>query len=75
VITLEKKFDIYLKVGQKIKEYREEQSLTQVELAEKINISLSYLSKIEAANCKKSFSLDVLQEIANALNKDIKDFF
>lgn len=49
--------------------------MTQSELADKVGISLSYLSKIEAVNCNKSFSLHVLFDIADALGVDIKDFF
>jgi transcriptional regulator with XRE-family HTH domain len=50
-------------------------NMTQRELADKVGISLSYLSKIEASNCNKSFSLHVLFDIADALNVDIKEFF
>lgn len=72
---MKKENDIYKNIGQKIKKYREEKQLTQVELAEKLDISISYLSKIEAKNCNKSFSLDLLVNIANTLNIDIKKFF
>jgi len=75
VINLKKRQDIYKIVGLKIKEFRKEKKLTQLELAEKVDISISYLSKIEAENCMKSFSLDLLQNIAEALEKNIKDFF
>ena len=72
---MRKNYDVYKNISEKIKEYRKEQGLTQLELAEKVNISISYLSKIEATNCNKSFSLDILIEIANVLEKDLKDFF
>ena len=75
MIILEKRNEIYNQIGQKIKKYRKEKKLTQVELAEKLDISISYLSKIEAINCKKSFSLDLLVNIAETLEIDIKDFF
>ena len=57
----------YRKIGKQIKYYRKEKNLTQQELANKINISKSYLSKIEAQNCIKSFSVEVLMDIADAL--------
>lgn len=57
----------YKQIGQLIKFYRKQKGLTQQELADKISISLSYLTKIEALNCDKSFSLEVLFEIADAL--------
>ena len=72
---MRKNYNVYKKISEKIKEYRKEQGLTQLELAERVNISISYLSKIEATNCNKSFSLDILIDIANALDKDIKEFF
>jgi transcriptional regulator with XRE-family HTH domain len=75
VIILEKRNEIYNQIGQKIKKYRKEKKLTQVDLAEKLDISISYLSKIEAKNCRKSFSLDLLVNIAETLEIDIKDFF
>lgn len=57
----------YRKIGEQIKYYRKQKNLTQQELANKINISKSYLSKIEAQNCIKSFSVEVLMDIADAL--------
>ena len=62
-------------ISKNIKKYRAQNKLTQRELADKVGISLSYLTKIEAANCNKSFSLHVLFDIADALGVDIKDFF
>jgi transcriptional regulator with XRE-family HTH domain len=60
--------DRYKKIGQKIKYYRRRKGLTQQELADEISISLSYLTKIEAQNCDKPFSLEVLFEVSDALN-------
>ncbi len=57
----------YRKIGQAIKNYRKQKGFTQEELADMISISLSYLTKIEAPNCDKSFSLEVLFDIAEAL--------
>lgn len=76
MIYLRYKNDARIKnIAKNIKKYRIEQNLTQKQLAEKVGISLSYLSKIEAANCNKSFSLHVLFDIADALNMDVKKFF
>lgn len=68
-------YDKYKKIGFKIKKLREERNLSQYEFAELIGISISYLSKIEAPNCNKSFSLDLLFEISKILNIDICYFF
>lgn len=72
---MEQNNEIYNQIGQKIKKYRKNKKLTQIELAQKLGISLSYLSKIEAKNCHKSFSLDLLVTIAKNLDLNIKDFF
>ncbi|MCI8408776.1 MAG: helix-turn-helix transcriptional regulator [Lachnospiraceae bacterium] len=67
--------ELYKTIGQNIKKYRSTAHLTQSELAEAVDISLSYLSKIEAAGCNKSLSISVLNQIANTLNVDIRKFF
>ena len=67
--------DLYRVIGANIKYYREQAKLTQVQLAEQAQISISYLSKIEAAGCNKSLSISVLNQIANVLNLEISEFF
>ncbi|MBD5087433.1 MAG: helix-turn-helix transcriptional regulator [Clostridiales bacterium] len=67
--------ELYKTIGCNIKKYRSAAHLTQSELAEAVDISLSYLSKIEAAGCNKSLSISVLNQIANTLNVDITKFF
>ena len=67
--------DLYRVIGANIKQYREQSKLTQVQLSEQAKISISYLSKIEAAGCEKSLSISVLNQIANVLNVDISEFF
>ncbi|HOV27711.1 MAG TPA: helix-turn-helix transcriptional regulator [Pseudobacteroides sp.] len=64
---LNKYADRYKRIGKHIQQYRKEKGLTQEQLSEQVRISKSYLSKIEAQNCNKSFSLEVLFEIADAL--------
>lgn len=66
---------LYRSIGANIKHYRKQANLTQVQLAERVKISISYLSKIEAAGCDKSLSISVLNQIANVLNVEISDFF
>ena len=67
--------DLYQAIGANIKQYREQANLTQVQLAEKAQISISYLSKIEASGCNKSLSISVLNQIANVLDIEISKFF
>ena len=66
---------LYQIIGTNIKYYRKQAKLTQSQLAEQSKISISYLSKIEAAGCSKSFSISILNQIANVLNVDITKFF
>ena len=67
--------DLYRVIGANIKYYREQAKLTQVQLAEQAKISISYISKIEAAGCDKSLSISVLNQIANVLGVEIINFF
>lgn len=61
----------YKQIGRKVAYYRRLRSLTQEALAKKINISTSYLSKIECGNYPKSVSLSVLMTIAVGLDMDL----
>ena len=67
--------DLYRVIGANIKHYRKQAKLTQVQLADQVKISISYLSKIEAAGCDKSLSISVLNQIANVLSVEINEFF
>lgn len=61
----------YKQIGRKIAYYRRLKNLTQAELAQKINISTSYLSKIECGNYPKSVSVSVLMAIAGGLDIEL----
>jgi len=67
----QKHSDKYKIIGQTIKKYRKLKSLTQEQLADKTNISISYLTKIEAVNCDQPFSLEVLLDLAEGMNISI----
>ena len=67
--------DLYRIIGENIRYYRKHSGLSQVQLAERAKISISYLSKIEASGCSKSLSISVLNHIANVLDVDITNFF
>ena len=66
---------LYSTISRNIKNYRQRSGLTQAQLAEKAGISISYLSKIEAAGCDKGLSIAVLNNIANVLDIEITNFF
>ncbi|MDD4599853.1 MAG: helix-turn-helix transcriptional regulator [Negativicutes bacterium] len=62
-------------VGLNISYYRRYRNLTQMELAEKVNISSCYLSQIERGLVKNAVSLPVLIAIADSLNIELADLF
>lgn len=55
------------RIGLRIAFYRKQRGLTQKMLAEKANLSTSYLSKIESSGTDVTFSLLSLYHIADAL--------
>lgn len=65
----------YQMLGQRIKKERKKFGITQVQLAERIGISNSYITKIEATNCDKSFSLEVIFDICDTLGISVESLF
>lgn len=65
----------YREIGRKIAFYRNLRGLSQEALAEKIEVSVSHISKIEAPQANTCFSLDMLYLIAEGLDIDIAAFF
>ncbi len=63
--------DFYLKLGKNIKNRRVMLKLTQQQLADKLNISLNFMGKIEVAFSKPS--LDTLIKISEALETTVSD--
>ena len=59
---------IYRAIGLNIAYYRKLKGLTQMELAEKVDISRTHLSNIEAPNVHTSISLDLLLQISQKLD-------
>lgn len=67
----EKRKHEYKLLGLNIAYYRKLNNLTQLQLAEMINISRTHMSNIEAPNMPTSISLDTLLDISEALNVPI----
>lgn len=61
----------YKLIGQRIKELRKEKSVSQMELAEKADLAVQYISNVET--CTRKASLAALVSIANALNVGMDD--
>ena len=55
-------------IGLNIAYYRKLKGLSQMQLAEKANISRTHLSNIEAPNMPTSISIETLFDIAEILN-------
>ncbi|MBQ9388163.1 MAG: helix-turn-helix transcriptional regulator [Lachnospiraceae bacterium] len=55
----------YIDLGLNIAYYRKKNGLSQMELADKINVSRTHMSRIETAQC--AVSLDVVFDICGAL--------
>ena len=62
-------------LGLTIAYYRKLKGMTQIALAEKVDISRTHISNIEAPNGTTSVSLDTLFDIAEALEIPVKDLF
>jgi len=65
--------DIRKKVGDRIRELRKSQDLTQESLAFKAEVDKTYLNEVE--NGKRNVSVINLEKIILALGSTIKDFF
>lgn len=57
--------DSYKKLGLNIAYYRKSRGFSQIQLAEKLNISRTHMSRIETADC--AVSLDVIFNICDVL--------
>lgn len=58
----------YIRIGLNISLQRKLKKMTQIELAEKIGISRTHMSNIEAPNMVTPVSLEVIFDICDVLN-------
>lgn len=65
----------YTQLGLNIAYYRKLKGLTQSELAEKVNLSRTHISNLEAPNMPTSISLEKLFDISDALGVKVGSFF
>lgn len=61
------------RIGSQLKSLRKVKNLTTKELAEKVNISQSYISRFE--NDRAIPDIDMLERILKALGTDLSSFF
>lgn len=67
--------EYYRQLAFNIAYYRKKARLTQIQLAEKLGISRTHMSNIEAPNIPTPFSSTILFKIADALNVELKALF
>ena len=65
--------DVKLKIGQRIKELREETNMSQKDLAYAADLDRSYIASVE--NGQRNVSIVNIEKIANALGVSVKEFF
>ena len=65
----------YYKIGLNIAHQRKLKKLTQIQLAEKIGISRTHMSNIEAPNMLTPISLEVIFNIADTLEIPVEVLF
>lgn len=61
-----RQYEKYQQLGLNIAYYRKRNGLSQIQLAELVNISRTHMSRIETADC--AVSLDVVFDICDALH-------
>lgn len=62
-------------ICQNIKKYRKQKKVSVVELAEKLDISVNHLKRIESINDRNNISLITLYKISTILEIRIDKFF
>ena len=70
-----KRMNDFRLLGLTIAYYRKLRGMTQLDLAEAVQISRTHMSNIEAPNGKTSISLNKLFDIAEVLDVPMKDLF
>lgn len=74
-VNLNEDYYYYDIVRKNIKKYRMIEGITQQELADRIDVTMHYVSQIESGTKNKYFTLIVIGRIADALNIDIRKLF
>lgn len=62
---------LFRQIGRKVAYYRRLRNMTQEELANLINVSISTLGKVERGKYNNNLSLSILKSIADGLNIDL----
>lgn len=73
-MTTSKQFEIYNIIGRNLKKYRLLKGYTQRSLSEALNLSESFIAKLESRT-NQTISIDTLLMIAEFLDVEITVFF
>lgn len=68
-------WNFYQLIGHNLAKIRKELNLSQEKFAEKLNMSRSFISQLEAPGVDTGVSIDTLFLIATTYNIDIRRFF
>ncbi len=64
---------LYQQIGARVRTYRKLRQLTQEQLAERVNLSVHYLSRIETG--KATATLQSLERLAKGVRVQLEEFF
>lgn len=70
---MKKRADILKQFGERVRDLRKAQGLSQEELAEKADLHYTYIGGVERG--ERNLSLKSIERIANALKMDIRELF
>lgn len=74
-LTLFENCHSFVDLGRHVAYYRRLAGLTQLKLSKKVNVSRSYLGRIEAAGTNQHFSFELFFNICRALDVPPEYFF
>lgn len=75
MISSKEIIDQYSIISENIKFYRKKSNLNQEQLAEKSDLSISYIKQLESGKIFKNISLTTLLKLSKALNISINKLF
>lgn len=75
MITSKEIIEQFNTISHNIKYYRQNQNMSQEELAEKSDLNISYIKQLESGKIFKNLSLTTLLKLSKALNININKLF
>lgn len=75
MISSKEIIDQYSIISENIKIYRKNSNLSQEQLAEKSDLSISYIKQLESGKIFKNITLTTLLKLSKALNISINKLF